>query len=166
MLAMNAITKIWVKALKHAVPACVPRSYVDDVSATVQADSKPELIRGIQTVFATSEQFVLDMGGALNTKKSFSFGHTCVANTCHPELEHKRDFRLVGGSITYRNTTQSTVAALELHKLAKWTRTIRRSRHLPVTWAERCAALMRTIDHNVPGVPAVIHFVIPKITLT
>jgi hypothetical protein len=144
MLAMNAITNIWVKALKHAVPACVPRSYVDDVSATVQADSKPELIRGIQTVFATSEQFVLDMGGALNTKKSFSFGNTCVANTCHPELEHKRDFRLVGGSITYRNNTQSTVTALELHKLAKWTRSIRRSRHLPVTWAERCAALMRT----------------------
>ena len=144
MLAMNAITNIWVKALKHAVPACVPRSYVDDVSATVQADSKPELIRGIQTVFATSEQFVLDMGGTLNTKKSFSFGNTCVANTCHPELEHKRDFRLVGGSITYRNNTQSTVTALELHKLAKWTRSIRRSRHLPVTWAERCAALMRT----------------------
>ena len=97
-----------------------------------------------QQIFQASDNFVQTIGGELNKTKSFSFGHECLQNSIDAAISHHDSFRLLGGSITYRSPNQSKATAFGLTKLDKWTKTIKRCRHLPVTWSERCSALMRT----------------------
>ena len=143
MLMMNVVTCVWMRSLSAACPLSRTRSFVDDLSIIV-ASSQHELIREAQNVFHESECFVQSIGGALNKAKSFSFGNECLNGHIHPQIEHHDAFRLLGGSITYRPSNKSQITAFELSKLAKWTDTIKRCCHLPVTWAERSSALMRT----------------------
>ena len=144
MMAMNAVTNIWMRLLDDQCSLCMSRSYVDDLSITSRSSSKIDLVNQIQTSFQASDQFVQAVGGQLNKRKSFSFGHDCLKQKVHVDLERSHTFRLVGGSIAYRHATQSTVTALELSKLGKWTRTVKRCRHIPIPWHDRCQALLRT----------------------
>ena len=62
----------------------------------------------------------------------------------HPDLVRFDTFRLVGGSIVCRQPGNHAPAALEVARLSKWASTVKASRHLPISWEERCAVLLRT----------------------
>ena len=78
MVAMNAVVHIWLSAINEQCPTCRPRSYVDDVSITAISGEKAALTMEIREAFHISDDFVQSIGGELNKKKSFTFGHMCV----------------------------------------------------------------------------------------
>ncbi len=124
MLAMNSIVNIWLFSLDSGSTAAKPRAYVDDVSVAITAGD----------VLTLRQQVI---------RKSFSFGNLDLAGSIHPDLGHCNEFRLVGGSIAYRDANSGSVTQLELQRIRKWSATIQRCRHIPVSWRERCAVLLR-----------------------
>ena len=144
ILAMNAVVNIWLLATSSAVPSCFPRSYVDDVSVTASAEDADSLRATLKVAYTVADRFTTSIGGQLNKRKSFSFGDACVAGNIHPDLAHSDAFRLVGGSIVCRQPGNYVPTALEVARLSKWASTGKASRHLPISWEERCAVLLRT----------------------
>ena len=76
--------------------------------------------------------------------KCFSFGNECLIGQIHDDLQHCDSFRLIGGSVVVRERDQVTATKLEIARLDKWQGTVSRARRLPVSWHDRCAALLRT----------------------
>ena len=143
MIALNAIINIWLKALNAEVPGCKPRAYADDVSVTTFSHRSGELIEQTNSVFQVSATFVGAIGGLINLPKSFSFGNQCLDGNIS-NLAHSTSFRLIGGSIAIRDGNTHVATSLELKRQSKWAATVRRARHLPVSWSDRCGALLRT----------------------
>ena len=144
MLSMNCIVNIWLRMLHSRIPACRPRSYVDDVSATVIQPNEQSLIADLQSVEHESSSFVASFGGRMNTDKCFTFGHRGVRGMVHAAIEHLDEFRLVGGSFVYRPIEQDSPTKLEVKRLQKWMRVVVHARHLPVSFRDRRGCLLRT----------------------
>ncbi len=144
MVAMNSIVNIWLNSLNSVDTAVKPRAYVDDVSVATTARDVLALRQQVTQIFQASRKFTDCIGGELNTRKSFSFGNSVLAGSIHPDLSHSNEFRLVGGSIVYRNSDSGSMTQLEIQRMRKWLATIHRCRHIPVSWQERCAILLRT----------------------
>ena len=144
MVAMNAVVHIWLSAINEQCPTCRPRSYVDDVSITAISGEKAALTMEIREAFHISDDFVQSIGGELNKKKSFTFGHMCVAGAINDNLSHSNTFRLLGGSIVFRDSDKLNPTQLEKERMKSWTKTVLRVRNLLIPWRDRCNALLRT----------------------
>ena len=143
MVALNTVVNLWLSALKTAVPGANPRAYVDDVSVTAVQSSPEALVRDLTHAYEVSAHFVESSGMKLNKEKTFTFGSPHLENAICNTFAHLPEFRLVGGSFAVRHG-HASATQLELQRLNKWSRTIQRSRHLPISWQDRCNALLRT----------------------
>jgi len=144
MISMNAVINIWLHAVNSQVPQSLPRAYVDDVSVTVTGSNDEITREAVQSVLEVSSNFIAAIGGMMNHSKSFSFGSQCVKGRLQPDLQHCDEFRLLGGSVVFRDSKKVTSTALEVKRLKRWLHTVTASRHLPISWASRCAVLLRT----------------------
>ena len=144
MIAMNCVVQIWLAATTSEVPNSFPRSFVDDVAATVIEEDDDTLCSSVRSVYETAFCFVSSIGGELSERKCFTFGNVVVAGCARPGLPHDDVFRLVGGSVAVRAEGVHKPTALELRRFSKWASTVKRARHLPVSWESRCTALLRT----------------------
>ena len=81
------------------------------------------------------------IGGLINLP--ISFGDQCLDGNVS-DLARRISFRLIEGSIAIRDGGTHVATALELKRQSKWAATVKRARHLPVSWSDRCGALLRT----------------------
>ena len=111
MLSMNVICNIWLRTLDDQVANCNPRSYVDDVSATLVKQTRDQLVEDTGRVYQISSNFVSATGGQINSSKCFTFADSAVASAIHPGIAHCKQFRLVGGSFVCNAVQTMSVRA-------------------------------------------------------
>jgi exonuclease III len=145
MMSLNAFANVWVRSLAATWPECAVRGYVDDVSGTACRLPEERLVHVLEGVVRDSLELVENMGGRLDMShgKSFTFGSPRIAGRVHPQLAHKTEFRLVGGSFVCRARGRAPTD-LEIKRLKAWLEQVRRARHLPIGWGDRAQAVLRT----------------------
>ena len=144
MLSMNALCNVWLSSLSHVAPSSYPRSYVDNISVTFSEASPENLVATCRAIYNESDRFVTASGGSINKEKCFTFGSSSVDGVVTDDIPHVAEFRLVGGSFAVRDVSSKSRTALEIQRLHKWLQTVRRARHLPISWHDRCGCLTRT----------------------
>ena len=114
MIAMNCVVNIWLRSLSSVSGDVHRRAYVDDVSATWTGKDGDHLVTTGQKVLDLSLEFVGQMRGQVKHTKSFSFGSPLIRGRFTPAVDHKDEFRLVGGSIVYRDLHKLKASQLEV----------------------------------------------------
>ena len=141
MLVLSSLTAAWLEHLQEHEPEVEAKSYADDLSLCATA-ARPRVLQAkVAAVHSHTHQFVTRSGLKLNCVKSFSFGHQSLRG-CIPSLpNHKRSFRLTGGTV--KLDAKPCWTQLEKLKAAKWSSNVASIRRMPVGWFTKVKWLQR-----------------------
>ena len=141
MLVLSSLTAAWLEHLQEHEPEVEAKSYADDLSLCATA-ARPRALRAkVAAVHSHTHQFVTRSGLKLNCVKSFSFGHQSLHGCIPPLPNHKRSFRLTGGTV--KLDAKPCWTQLEKLKAAKWTSSVASIRRVPVGWFTKVKWLQR-----------------------
>ena len=104
MLALNAMVSCWIEKTRQCVPGAVPRSYADDISATVAAKSAARLKDQLRKVHDVTQAYEKTTGVEISIKKSYTFGHRCIQGALAGMKDHLDSCRL-GEDLSLPTTT-------------------------------------------------------------
>ena len=128
MVLLTSLVACWIEAVQSRLPNSMPQAYADDMSVVTRAKKQRGLIAETAKAHEETLRFEKQAGVAINSDKSFTFGHTCLKDQIG-ELAYSATFRLVGGSVV--TASRRTMTQLDDSRVQKWKTTVQRVRHVP-----------------------------------
>ena len=140
MLILTSLTACWHETLSQHRNNLHPRSYADDLSATIaqpqKFSSKTRFVKSMNT-----QHFAQAAGLKINAGETFTFGHKCVQNLLPSIPTHKDAFRLTGAVV--KVSQKRCWTELEQQRAARWSATTKAIRSLPVGWFTKVRLLQQ-----------------------
>ena len=99
MLILTSLTACWHESINITRDNLHPRSYADDLSATVAQRTETQLKDSIRQVHSHTQNFGQVAGLKINARKTFTFGHRCLTNLLPSIPNHKDAGRLSGAVV-------------------------------------------------------------------
>jgi exonuclease III len=151
MIGLNAVVTVVLEVARSALQGVRPRTYADDLSATVRAESAEGLREGVRAFHAIVRAYEAADAGEISIAKSFTFGDPALQGCVGDMYAHVSQFCLVGGSIVtgekkgdHGAAGPGGAAAMEERRFERWRGAVGKIRRAPVPWERKADMLLAT----------------------
>ena len=134
MIGLNAAVTVLLEFAR--VPEVVASSYADDVSATAAGRDGGCLRDGVRRFHQVVRAFESCDAGMVSVRKCFTFGSEVLQQVVVAEMDHKKEFAIVGGSFVVGSDMKGRTKQEE-KRSEVWRATVGRLRRAPIHWKKR-----------------------------